>query len=108
MIHHKITSLDQFIGFETKKHGKHFANLHEVLSMLMDLDVKNKDNAELRYSSVHLVPCANRENMGRTALVYYNDVDQQLESNSYIVDFIDIKDVDWKQVEKENYLFWVH
>jgi hypothetical protein len=99
MLRQEITTLTGLIDIlsNLKGEGGSFANLQEVLNMLMDLDVKDEYKARLRYSYKHLVPCGSRRNPNRIALISYNDTDNELESNSYIIDFFEAKeDINWE------------
>ncbi len=104
----KVTSLKEYIEIleESKKRDGGFVNLHEVLNALMDLDVRDEANAELRYSSTHIVPSRTFNDLERTALIEYNDIENELESNSYVISFIDVKKFAWSVLASANFFVW--
>ncbi len=107
MISHKLAPLGR-LGFQLFKPivKSKFSNLHDVLNMLMDLDVKDAAASDLRYSAVHLVPCFTDPDPTRVAIVQYNDDDNELESNSYIVSFTKLEDLVWNLDVNDNWIFW--
>lgn len=90
-----------------KKTNEKPASLHDVIIMLMKIDVKDETLAKLRYSSTHLVLCSTPNTPGLIALVTYNDTNSLTDSKSYVVDFYDIDRLFWNMAEEEEWFFWV-
>ncbi len=94
---------------KTRKARKKFAHLYQVLIKLVNLNVRDENESHLKYSSIHLISCSTLEKPGLAALVYYNSTSNNLEANSFVVDFVEAEKINWKEIgQYKSCFFWVN